>query len=180
MVPPIEVVGVAADGKQTERLCSLLRPDVVLLDTMLPGEPWASVTNRIKERYSDVRVLLFAEDADEKGIAQALAVGASGMVLKTAHVRDMIQAIVDVARGGLAVDVNLGGAKWADESSVLSDRETEVLGLLARGLSNKQVAVELFISQATVKRHIENISRKLGVSQRSALVAEGFRRGLVT
>lgn len=106
-----------------------------------------------------------------------MACGADGVVLKTAPVPELLGAIRAVARGGFVVDPDV--ARSPAGGALLTVRETDVLQLLAEGLGNHEISERLFISSSTVKRHVENIARKLGVSHRGGMVAEAFRRGLL-
>jgi DNA-binding NarL/FixJ family response regulator len=182
-VDGIDVVGTAGTGAQAMERIDMLVPDVVLLDLHLPDEDGAQVAARIGTRHPDVHVVIFTGGAESSEVRRARAAGVDGVLMKTMPVGDLIRAIRDVADGKEVVDRDLAGALFSADADTgrvpLSDRETEVLGLLAQGMSNKEVAAALFISRATVKSHIENILRKLEANDRAAAVAEGFRRGLL-
>lgn len=182
-VDGIDVVGTAATGSQAIERIDMLVPDIVLLDLHLPDEDGAQVAARIATRHPDVRVVIFTGGAEPSEVRRARAAGVHGVLMKTMPVGDLIRAIREVADGKEVVDRDLAGALFAADAKTgtvpLSERETEVLGLLAQGMSNKEVAAALFISRATVKSHIENILRKLEANDRAAAVAEGFRRGLL-
>jgi len=182
-VDGIDVVGTAGTGQQAMERIDMLVPDVVLLDLHLPDEDGDQVAARIRTRHPDVHVVIFTGGAEPNEVRRARAAGVDGVLMKTMPVGDLIRAIREVADGKEVVDRDLAGALFsadADTGTVpLSERETEVLGLLAQGMSNKEVAAALFISRATVKSHIENILRKLEANDRAAAVAEGFRRGLL-
>jgi DNA-binding NarL/FixJ family response regulator len=155
---------------------------VVLLDLHLPDEDGATVATRIRTRHPDVHVVIFTAGADPAEVRRASAAGVDGVLLKTMPVNELIRAIREVADGKEVLDRDLAGALSPPDATgavPLSERELGVLGLLAQGMSNKDVAAALFISRATVKGHIENILRKLQASDRAAAVAEGFRRGLL-
>lgn len=182
----IELVGTAADGEEALRYIPILKPDVVLMDMRLPGPDGAEVTGAIKARHPEVRVLILTAEADGETLRRALAAGADGFMLKTARPTELATAILDVASGRSVVAPSLTGALFAaarggggPPASPLSDREAQVLQLLANGQTNKEIAASLFVSEATVKTHVENILRKLGVADRTQAVAEAFRRGLV-
>jgi len=181
LVEGIEAVGEASDGDEALDRIGACKPDLVLLDMQLPGDDGATVTRRIKERHPDVRVIIFTGGVDREQVVRARAAGAEGILLKTTPVTSLVRALHEVAEGRQVVDRDLNGVLQpvVDEAPRLSEREIEVLRLLADGMSNKELARELFISRATVKSHIENILRKLSVPDRAAAVAEGFRRGLV-
>ena len=181
-VDGIDVVGTAANGRDGMERIDMLVPDVVLLDLHLPDEDGATVARRIRTRHPDVHVVIFTAGADPAEVRRASAAGVDGVLLKTMPVNELIRAIREVADGKEVLDRDLAGALSPPDATgavPLSERELGVLGLLAQGMSNKDVAAALFISRATVKSHIENILRKLQASDRAAAVAEGFRRGLL-
>jgi DNA-binding NarL/FixJ family response regulator len=182
-VEGIDPVGTAATGPEAMERIATLEPDVVLLDLHLPGEDGVQVAERIRTRHPKVRVVIFTGVADADDIRRVRAAGVEGVLLKTVPVGELIRAIHEVADGKEVVDRDLAGAFVTANPHTgavpLSDREMEVLSLLSQGMTNKEVATALFISRATVKSHIENILRKLEVSDRAAAVAEGFRRGLL-
>jgi DNA-binding NarL/FixJ family response regulator len=181
----IELVGTAGDGEETMRYIPVLTPDVVLMDMRLPGQDGVEVTASIKASHPGVKVLILTAEADGETLRRALAAGADGFMLKTARPTELANAILEVAAGRSVVAPSLRGALFAaargggPPPSPLSDREQQVLQLLADGQTNKEIAAALFVSEATVKTHVENILRKLGVADRTQAVAEAFRRGLV-
>jgi len=182
-VDGIDIVGTAATGREGIERIDMLVPDVVLLDLHLPDDDGVTVAARIRKRHPDVHVVIFTAGADPVEVRHASAAGVDGLLLKTMPVDELILAIREVADGREVIDRDLAGSLYAADNEVetvpLSERELDVLGLLAKGMTNKDVAAVLFISRATVKSHIENILRKLGASDRAAAVAEGFRRGLL-
>ena len=182
-VDGIDVVGTAATGREAMERIDMLVPDVVLLDLHLPDADGVTVAGRVRARHPDVRIVIFTAGADLAEIRKARAAGVDGVLLKTVPVAELIRALRDVADGRQVVDRDLvGSLSMPDEESgpvVLSERELEVLSLLAKGMTNKNVAADLFISRATVKTHIENLLRKLDANDRAAAVANGFRRGLL-
>ena len=181
-VDGIDVVGTAANGRDGMERIDMLVPDVVLLDLHLPDDDGAIVARRIRMRHPDVHVVIFTAGADPADIRRASDAGVDGVLLKTMPVNELIRAIREVADGKEVLDRDIAGALSPPDATgavPLSERELGVLGLLAQGMSNKDVAAALFISRATVKSHIENILRKLQASDRAAAVAEGFRRGLL-
>lgn len=181
----IELVGTASDGEETLRYIPILKPDVVIMDLRLPGEDGAAVTARIKAAHPGVKVLVLTAEADGEMFRRAVAAGADGFLLKSAKAAELAAAICDVAAGQSVVTPSLTGELFAAARgaaappSPLSERELQVLQLLAEGRTNKEIAARLYVSEATVKTHVENILRKLEVSDRTQAVAEAFRRGLV-
>jgi len=182
-VDGIDVVGTAATGREGVERVDMLVPDVVLLDLHLPDGDGVAVASRIRTRHPDVHVVIFTAGAESDEVRRASVAGVDGVLLKTMPVEELIRAIRDVANGKEVVDRDLAGSLCQPDAVSgtvpLSERELDVLALLAKGMSNKDAAAVLFISRATVKSHIENILRKLGASDRAAAVAEGFRRGLL-
>lgn len=175
-VEGFEVAGCVADCDELLRVLSAQPTDVVLLDMRLGGEEGLVVTQRIKLRHPEVGVLLFPTDIADEPLERALACGVNGVMLKSAPVPEVLDAIAEVARGGFVLGRDLAAPS---ESSRLSPREREVLRLLAEGMSNREIGRTLFISVGTTKSHLESIARKLGTSHRAAAVAEAIRRGLV-
>ncbi|MCU1449779.1 MAG: LuxR family transcriptional regulator [Acidimicrobiales bacterium] len=182
-VDGIEPVGTAAAGDEAMKAIPALEPDLVLLDMHLPGDDGATVAARIRKEHPKVRIIIFTAGAEASDIRRARAAGVDGVLLKTMPVGELIHAIKEAADGHEVIDRDLAGVLPSPNARTgrvpLSEREMEVLGLLSKGMTNKEIAVELFISRATVKSHIENILRKLQASDRAAAVAEGFRRGLL-
>jgi len=179
----IEPVGTAGNGEEAMDVLPHVHPDVILLDLNLPGEDGISVATRIRKSYPDMHIVIFTAAAEPEDIRRARAARVDGVLLKTMPVGDLIRAIKDVADGREVIDRDLMGLVSVPAASAnatpLSERETEVLTYLSKGMSNKELAAALFISRATVKSHIENILRKLEASDRACAVAEGFRRGLL-
>jgi DNA-binding NarL/FixJ family response regulator len=160
-------------------------PDVVLVDMHLPDMDGDVVAVRVRRLHPDVRIIIFTGGLSSDELARAVAAETDGILLKTTPLDDLVSAIRDVAAGKHVVDRELSGAimniarRGISPSSALSDREVEVVELLASGMTNKEIGRELFIAQTTVKSHLENIMRKLGVPDRTGAVAEAMRRGLV-
>src|SRR5439155_15767142 len=127
---------------------------------------------RVRTRHPDVHVVIFTAGADPAEVRRASDAGVDGVLLKTMPVEELIGAIRAVADGREVIDRDLAGAMYSTDAETgavrLSERELDVLSLLAKGMTNKDVAAELFIARATVKSHIENILRKLGANDRAA------------
>jgi DNA-binding NarL/FixJ family response regulator len=183
LVEGLDVVATAADADEALARLAATKVDVAIVDFSLPGVDGGVLTARIKERHPDVRVLIFTASLDPDQVRRAASSAADGILLKSIPIDNLVAAIRDVANGRRVVGRDLSGVLAAatdqSEPQQLSERELEVLRLLARGMTNKDVARELFISQATVKSHVENILRKLGATDRAGAVAEGFRRKLI-
>ncbi len=183
LVEGLEVVMTAGDADEALRALATTMVDVAIVDFGLPGVDGSVLTAEIKERHPDTRVLIFTASMDPVHVRRAAGSTADGILLKSIPIDYLVAAIRDVANGRRVVGRDLSGllTEPGDEGlpGQLSDREQEVLRLLAKGMTNKDIARALFISQATVKSHVENILRKLGAADRAGAVAEGFRRKLI-
>ena len=190
--PELEIVGEAENGAEGVRLACELLPDVVLMDISMPDMNGIEATRRIKERCPDVAVLALTMHEDDQYFFEMLGAGASGYVPKRAAPNDLISAIHAVQRGGVFLFPSLarllvsdylqktehaGGAGRGFEA--LTDREREVLALIAQGRSNQEIADALVISIKTVNRHRENIMAKLNLHSRVELVRYAIEKGLI-
>ncbi|MFE6996538.1 response regulator [Microbacterium sp. NPDC057659] len=179
----IEVVGEASDGAEAVSLAQVLDPDVVLMDLRMPrmdGVAALREFSRLGIRSRVVVLTTFDADAD---VLPAIAAGAAGYLLKDAQPAELLDAIRGAAAGktvlASAVASRLVGRVRAPEATLLTPRELEILGLVADGATNRAAGERLHLSEATVKTHLLSIYAKLGVGDRAAAVAEGFRRGLL-
>nr|WP_309239362.1 response regulator transcription factor [Actinomadura sp. J1-007] len=197
--PGFEVVGEAADGEEAVRLAEELRPRVVLMDLRMPGGDGVTAITRLAERGVPSRVLVLTTYDTDTDVLPAIEAGATGYLLKDARQDELFRAVRAAARGEAVLSPPVAtrlldqmraaassapppsAASWGGASGgePLSPRELEVLGLIARGGTNREVAARLFISQATVKTHLLHIYGKLGVNDRAAAVAAAFDRGLL-
>ena len=192
--PDLDVVGEAGDGQQAFELASTLKPDIVIMDVRMPILSGIEATRRIREQFPQVQVLVLTAHDDDQYVFSLLQAGASGYLLKTAPVGDLIKAIRQVRAGESPLDptiarkvvVSMSGSPATTSSTVepslqsLTARELEVLQLLARGLSNRVIAEELFVSDRTIQTHLTNIFSKLGVTSRLEAVLTAIRRGWLT
>ena len=181
--PYIEVVGEADDGEEAVKLVERLGPDVVLMDLRMPEVSGVTATARIKERTPDVHVLVLTTYDSSADILRAIEAGATGYLLKDAPREELFRAIRAAAQGKplLAPEVAahlMERVRWPSEE-VLSGREVEVLELVAKGKGNRDIARELWISEATVKSHLLRIYDKLGAADRASAVAEAMKRGIL-
>src|SRR4051812_8654218 len=186
--PDMEVVGEAADGAAACRQGMDLGPDVVVMDVSMPALGGAPATARIKRDRPEVRVLALTVHEDRSYLQQLLQAGASGYLLKRAAADELIHAIRAVARGGTYLDPGLtgkvlGGLVGRDlqpgspAGAAPSDREEEVLRLIARGHTNREIAARLDVSVKTVETHKARAMEKLGLDSRAAIVAYAIQAG---
>ena len=196
--PDIEVVGEAADGREAVDLCRELRPDLILMDVGMPEMDGMEATREIKARHPAVSVLVVTAHPSPDYMLDAVRAGAAGYLLKTASRDDICAAIRRVLRNEFPLDQDLTahliqrlareaspqeptvpGAGRTEPPEVLTARETEVLRLLAAGKTNRRIAQEMHLSLSTVKRHVERIIAKLGVSDRTQAAVQAAERGLL-
>ena len=179
--PEIEVVGVAADGRQALAVIADTDPDVVLMDLRMPGGGGAESIRALRERdRTRPRILVLTTYDTDRDIRSALEAGADGFLLKDTRRDDVIRAVHDLA-GGRAVlaPAALAALTGADPRAELSRREVEVLRLVADGCTNRAVATRLGIGEATVKTHLVHVYEKLGVGDRASAVRTAWELGLV-
>jgi len=196
--PDIEVIGSANDGEQALDLARRLAPDVVLLDINLPSMNGMQVTRQLKADAPSIAVILLTAYHDEDQVLHAIRAGASAYYPKDVHPDTLLDAIHQVRQGFYVIEENILSkpelaewitARFAEFDSLwegsdtmftpLSAREMSILNLIARGMSNKQVAVELGISYQTVKNHMTSILRKLAVNDRTQAAIYALRRGWI-
>jgi len=180
--PDLEVVGEAADGAQACDLAAALRPDVVLMDLRMPVMDGTTATERILAATPTVRVVVLTTYETDADILRAVEAGATGYLLKDTPRDDLVAAVRAVAGGETVLAPSVArrlvaGVRNAAER--LTARELEVLAVVARGGSNAQIGVELFISEATVKTHLLRIFAKLGVDDRTRAVTVALERGIL-
>lgn len=179
----LEIVGAAGDGEEAVALCIEQRPDVVLMDLSMPGVGGIEATRRIAEQAPGVQVVVLTSFMDRERIVDALNAGAIGYLLKDAEPEELIRGIHTAARGESPLDPRaartmLGAQRTPDPLDALTDREREVLALVAEGLPNKQIGRRLEISEKTVKAHLTSIFRAIGVSDRMQAGLWARRHGL--
>ncbi len=180
----IEVVGEASSGHEALRLVEKLCPDVLVLDVVMPGMDGVEATRLLRERHPDLRILALSAYHDDEYVFGLLSAGAAGYVLKEEALDTIVEAIRAASRGETWLSKRVEEkvvrrAIGEEEEFPLTERELDVLRLLAKGWSNRRIARELYITERTVRFHVENILSKLGVSSRTEAVVEGARRGLV-
>jgi two-component system response regulator NreC len=183
----LEVVGEAGDAREAVFEVRARKPDVILLDVVMPGESGIEAVPKLLHEAPDAKVLVLSMQDDPNYVREAFAAGASGYVLKEAADAEVVDAIRQVAGGGRYVHPVLGArmvaaeaaAQAAAESDPLSDREREVLRLLALGHTNQEIAKQLYISVRTAETHRAHIMRKLRLETRAELVRYAIERGLL-
>ena len=184
----LEVVGEASDGAEAIRLTHALRPDVVVMDIGMPGVSGIDATARIKRDWPGAKVLILSMHDDRGYLRQVLRAGASGYVLKKAADTELLAAIRAAARGDVFLDPSLAKALVEEvvepraagtEAPALSDREREVLRLIAHGHTNQQVADRLCISVKSVETYKARLTEKLGLKGRAELVRYALQHGLL-
>ena len=186
--PSMEVVGEAADGISTVTLAEALQPGVLLLDLLMPGKHGVQVIEELAETAPDVRVLVLTSFVEDEQLFPALRAGAFGYLLKESGPEELLQAIRDVAEGKSPLDPavarrvlqGLSQPPAADAEKELTDREAEVLSLVAQGQSNKAIASELNLSERTVRSYVSSILSKLHVSSRTQAALYALRTGLAS
>lgn len=176
----LEVVATAGDGSEAVEAYRKHRPDVIVLDLRMPGTDGISAARQIRAEFPDARALVLTSYETEEEIQQALSAGVAGYVLKRGKASELVEAIRAVAAGGSWIPEGVAKrAKEAAESPVLSERQKEVLLLVAKGLSNKEIADVLGFSESGTKQHLRQIFSKLGVTDRTEAVAEAVQRGVL-
>ncbi|HZO33030.1 MAG TPA: response regulator transcription factor [Chloroflexota bacterium] len=184
--PSLEVIGEAADGVSAVAQAHALQPDVLLLDLLMPGKEGVQVIEELMRTAPGVRILVLTSFVDDEHLFPALRAGAYGYLLKESAPAELIQGIRDVAAGKSPLDPviarrvlqELTQPSAPPAAEALTERETDVLGLVAQGLSNKAIAAELHLSERTVRSHVSNILAKLHLSSRTEAALHALRTGL--
>ena len=187
----LEVTGEAADGKEAIDQVKKLRPDIVLMDIAMPGLGGLEATLELKKIYPEVKILVLTQYANQEYLYRFLKAGVSGYVLKRVAGAELVSAIRSVHRGGTflhpdvapgVIEGYLGGLQPAQQEDIyetLTDREKQVLKLVAEGKTNKEIAEILTISVKTAMAHRANIADKLGIHNRAELIKFALQRGIV-
>jgi DNA-binding NarL/FixJ family response regulator len=179
--PRFEVLGEAGDGAEAIALGERLQPDVILMDLRMPRTDGVTAIKELTRRGVTARVLVLTTYDTDSDVLPAIEAGATGYLLKDAPREELFRAVEAAAQGQAVlsptVATRLMGRMRRPASEPLSQRELEVLELIARGATNREAAKQLFISEATVKTHLLHVYAKLGVSDRTAAVATAFSRG---
>ena len=178
--PDFEIVGEAENGKVALRLSAELKPDVVLMDLMMPGMDGATATAELKRILPGTKVLILTTFGTADGIARALDLGASGAVMKNIDYTELVDAIRSVASGKRVIDAEI--RKQMRESppvDELTDRQRHILSSMVKGLTDADIARELGISANGIRNHITAIYGKLGAANRAEAVAIALRKHLI-
>ncbi|RIK45991.1 MAG: DNA-binding response regulator [Chloroflexi bacterium] len=180
----LEVVGEAENGAEALQLAHALHPDVVLMDLLMPVMDGISATERIRRELPDVEVLALTSVLEDNAVIGAVRAGAVGYLLKDTEADELRRAIKAAAAGQVQLSPQaaarlLREVRAPDSPETLTEREAEVLRLLARGKANKEIAADLHIGEKTVKTHVSNILAKLGVQSRTQAALYATRIGLV-
>jgi DNA-binding NarL/FixJ family response regulator len=188
LLPDIDVVGAAGDGNEALALTEELRPDVVLMDLRMPRCDGVEATRLLRERLPETRVVVLTTYSDDRSVIDALRAGARGYLTKDAggaEIREALlrvlddQAVIDPAVQHHLIDAIANPSAPARPPDGLTPREAEVLSLIAGGLSNTEIAARLFISEGTVKSHVNHLLAKIDARDRAQAVAYAYRHGLV-
>jgi DNA-binding NarL/FixJ family response regulator len=183
----IEIVGEAESGRDAVRLAKVLCPDVVLLDLVMPNGDGLEAITWLKDELPDVKIIILTTFDDDARVKAALKAGANGYMLKDADGATLSQAIRAVQKGGMSLHPTITQRLLTELEQVgsnghpcLSNREKEILELVARGISNKEIAQALHLSKGTVKIHVSHILTKLHMASRTEAAAWAIRAGLFT
>lgn len=192
MEPDLKVIGEAGDGEVALAAYAEYQPDVVLMDIRMPGMDGVEATRRLRERWPEARVIILTTFDDDEYVFEGLRAGALGYLLKDVSGHELAEAVRTVARGGALIEPSVARKVVAEFARLapparspdaglaepLSEREQEVLQLLAQGLSNREIAAQLFLAEGTVKNYVTAILQKLGVRDRTQAAVRARELGL--
>ncbi len=185
LIPDIEVVGEAQNGREAVAMAQELEPDVVLMDLLMPVMDGIEATRIIRMELPRVEVIALTSVLEDASVTGAVRAGAIGYLLKNTEAEELHQAIKAAAEGRVQLAPEAAArlmreVRAPESSEALTDRESEVLKLLAHGNANKQIANALYVEEKTVKTHVSSILRKLGVRSRTQAALHAVRTGLVS
>jgi DNA-binding NarL/FixJ family response regulator len=182
--PELDVIGEGSDGKEAIRLARQLQPDVVLMDLLMPGMNGIEAIEILRKEMPDIEVIALTSVLEDQSVVGAIRAGAIGYLLKDTEADELIRSIKAAAEGQVQLSPKAAArlmreVRAPESPEALTDRETEVLRLLAQGQSNKEIARTLSIGEKTVKTHVSSILSKLNVSSRTQAALHAVRIGLV-
>lgn len=185
MDPELEVVGEAENGEEAIRLTKELNPDVILMDLIMPVMDGVTAILRLRREFPDTEVLALTSVLEDEAVIKAMRAGAMGYLLKDTRAEELCRAIKAAAAGQVQLSPQAAArlmreVRVPESPERLTERETDVLRLLALGRANKEIALELSIGEKTVKTHVSAILRKLGVLSRTQAALYAVRIGLVS
>jgi NarL family two-component system response regulator LiaR len=183
--PGLQVVGEAANGAEALSMAHELRPDVVLMDLLMPGMDGIAATEAIRRELPDVEVIALTSVLEDRAVYGAMRAGAIGYLLKDTQADELCQAIKAAAAGQVQMSPSVAARLLREvpppqQPEPLTERETEVLRQLAQGKSNREIATALVIAEKTARTHVSNILAKLGVTSRTQAALHAVRTGLVS
>ena len=184
VIPDLELVGEAAGGDEAVVRCGLLKPDVILMDLMMPGMNGVTATQVIRQKFPHVHVIALTSFEEDTLVEDALRAGATAYLMKTVTAQELAAAIRAAHQGKMtlspeAAEALVRAKTQSEEFSALTEREQDVLKLMVDGMDNAEIAAHLVVSLSTVKYHISNILSKLGVDNRVAAVTTAIHKNLV-
>jgi len=182
--PDLELVGEAENGEQAVVRAGILKPDVILMDLMMPVMDGVAATRAIKKQHPEIQIIALTSFQEDELVQNALKAGAVGYLMKNVTARELAAAIRAAKEGKMTLSPEAAQAlvratQQAQETEALTEREREVLRLMVDGLNNAEIAERLVVSLSTVKYHISNILMKLGVDNRVAAVTTAIQKRLV-
>ncbi len=182
----MDIVGEVSSGEEAVSVAATLKPQIVILDLKMPGIGGIAAIRKIRQESPDSKIIIFTTYGVEEDVISAIEAGANGYLLKGMASSEILNAVRTASQGGSPVDPTVArflmsriGRPQESEIGALSDREHEVLELMAQGLRNREIADKLFITEKTVKAHVGSILSKLNVPDRTAAVTTALRRGII-
>ena len=183
----VEIIGQASSGEEAYELIKEMMPDLLLLDISMPGEGGIATTKKVSAKYPVVKIIILTGSEDDDDLVEALKAGASGYVVKGIAAKELVNAVKAVAGGGTYISPEMAISRLrdlqkpqsSDPLSYLSDRENQILELVAKGMTNRDIGDQLHLAEKTIKHYMTNILEKLHVKSRvqAALLAQEKRHG---